>query len=157
MRDIRSSPPMPSVGSWSPDATEHFAANLFGARSPIAHQAAAGAQDGDAEPIEHGPQIFPAGIDAAAGLAHALDPANNALTFRAVLHEYAEYGVRFGKLGAFGGKLAPLLAGLVLADLKIVNEPFVLEHLRQVRFYARRRQFEHRPFDASGVANSREH
>src|SRR6266542_3094968 len=84
MRDI-AGPPRSIHGA------EQLAADALGAGTAVAHDAIAGAQDGDAEAVEHRPQLGALAVQPAAGPAGPVDGADDALPFGAVLQEDAQH------------------------------------------------------------------
>src|SRR4051794_21531728 len=64
--------PVATGGRGLPNGAEHLAADPFRFGLAVAHQPAAGAQDGDPEAVQHRPQVLVPGVPAAAGLADPL-------------------------------------------------------------------------------------
>src|SRR5947209_6693437 len=75
-------------GPWAfaslPDVAQQLAAEPLGAGLAVADDALAGADDGDAQAVEDRAEVLVAAINAAAGLAHPLDAADDALPLGAV-------------------------------------------------------------------------
>src|SRR5579872_2697841 len=140
-----------------PHGAEHFAAQLLGAGAAVAHDAAACAENTDAEAVQHRPQLRVAQVEPPTRTARAFDVPDDALALRPVFQEHAQRQLRLGQVG----RLLELIdAVLVLgdgADLKIVDETFVLEHLGDVDLEARRGHIDRGALDAVGVANAGQH
>src|SRR4051812_43527332 len=88
IRDItklRTHPPLRVGMDALPHGAEDFAADPLAAGLAIAHQAAAGTQNGDAQSVEHRPQVLVSRVSAAAGFADPLDVADHPLAVGAVL------------------------------------------------------------------------
>src|SRR3954451_5413844 len=131
----------------SPDGAQDLAADPLGAGLAVAHQPAAGAQDGDPQTVQDGPQVFVPGVPAAAGLADPLDVADHPLALRAVLQVHPQHGLGVGQVDAVGNELLGTLAGLVAADLEVEDVPLVLEHLGQLGLQPGRRHLDGRLLD----------
>src|SRR5947209_6457774 len=112
----------------SPQLAQHLAADLLAAGAAIAHQAAAGAQHRDAQPVQYRPQLLVAAILPAAGLADALDVAHHPLALGAVLQVHPQHHVRLAERHALGDELLAVLALGVLADLVVEDVSLVLQH-----------------------------
>src|SRR2546430_1631515 len=107
-----------------PNGAEQLAAEPLCPRLAVTHNAFARAQDGNAEAIEHGPEVLVALVEPAPGRAGAIQPPQHALAFRAVLQIDPEDALRQGRVGR---RLEGFLAFLVHVepDLVIQDEAYV--------------------------------
>src|SRR6266498_3198017 len=78
-----------------PNRAEQLAAEPLGPRLAVAHDAAAGTENGDAQAVEDRTQFLVSPIQTPSGLAGARDVANDALAFGTVLEEDTQDHVRF--------------------------------------------------------------
>src|SRR5690606_19713032 len=98
-----------------PDVADDFAAHALLARFLVRHQAFGRGQPGDAEPAQYPRDLVPAGVDAPARLADALQPRNDPLLVGAVLEVQPHDA---------------LLA--VIDDAVIADEAFLFQNARQL-------------------------
>src|SRR5437016_8879052 len=95
------------------DGAENFTTNVILSCPSIRHHAFARAHDDDAHPVQHGRKLLDAAVDAAAGLARAVDLVDDLVSVHPVL------------------ELDPDLALLLVFDDHIFFDvSFILEHLR---------------------------
>src|SRR5215475_6987445 len=109
-----------------PNGAEQLAADALGPRLAVAHDALVGAQDGDAQAIEDGPQLGVAPVQAPPRLAGAVDAADDALALGAVLEVEAQHQMRLAQGAHLLEASVPLLVGNFLADLVVEDEALVL-------------------------------
>src|SRR5436305_3202722 len=72
-----------------PDGTQQLAADLLGPGAAVAHDAPAGAEDADPQPVQHRAELVVAAVEPPARPAGALDVTDDALPLGAVLEEDA--------------------------------------------------------------------
>src|SRR5581483_9841026 len=138
------------------DGAEQLAAQALGAGLAVAHDAAAGAEDGDAQAVEDGAQVLVAVVEAATGLAGAGDAADDALALGAVLEEDAQDFLRARLIDDGREVRLALLVGGHRPDLVVEDEALVLEHLGDALLELGGRHVHGGGFDAVGVADPRE-
>src|SRR5439155_13622061 len=82
----------PSFPAHLPDCTQQFAAHALGAGLPITHDAAARAQNGNPQPVEHRLQFGVVAIQSPASTAGSFQAADDVLDFGTVLKKEAQRG-----------------------------------------------------------------
>src|SRR5262245_28677262 len=88
MRDIVASPRGANATPLAlPNRAEHLAAQFLGPGPAVAHDALAGADHADAQPVEDRPQLGRPHVEPAAGTAGPRDVPDDALALRPVLQE----------------------------------------------------------------------
>src|SRR5262249_44518016 len=91
MRDIVASPRGADAAPLAlPNRAEGLAARALGAGPTAAHDALAGADHADAQPVEDRSQLGRAHVEPAAGPAGSLDVPDDALALRPVLQEHPQ-------------------------------------------------------------------
>src|SRR5688572_14797339 len=131
----------------SPYVAEHFAAHARLAGGPARHHAARGRQNAGAEAAEHRRHVLDAEVDATAGAADALEPADHALAVRAVLQEQPDHRPR----------LLPGLLGRSLHHAEALDVALILQDPRDFRLQLAGGQIDARVLGDHRVADARDH
>src|SRR5438132_6273508 len=113
----------------SPDSANQFTAQPLGAGLPVAHDPPAGAQNGDAEAVQHRRQLSMPAVQATPGPAATFDMPNHLFAFGSVLQVQPQDSLTALRFRP-GLKILMSLRRLHnLADPVIQDEALVLEHL----------------------------
>src|SRR6185295_14747982 len=126
-------------GPLLPDAAEVLATESLVARFDVGHDAAGRGHDGGAHAALHLRNGVPAQVDAASGLAHALDPLDDALLLGVILEIDADQALL-----------------LVVDRLVIVDELLLEQQPHQLRLHVRSRNVHLLVLRLAGVADARQ-
>src|SRR5713101_2252965 len=139
-----------------PDRAKELATQALGPRLPVAHDAFAGAEDGNPKSIENGRELIAAAIKAQSRPAGTIDLANDPLTLRSIFQVDPEKGFGANGIRVRLKSRMPGFVGAHLADLIVENKTLILEHLNDPLLHARGRNIHGRPLNAIRIANLRQ-
>src|SRR6266480_4178141 len=135
-----------------PNGAQQFAAEPLRSGLPIAHDSPTGADDGDAQTVEHRLELVAAAVQPASRPAGAVDLANDALSLRSVFQINPQDGLRSAGIGLRLEDRMAVFPGSHLAYLVVQDEPFLLEHLNDALLHARGGHVHRRPLDPVRIA-----